>query len=77
MKELCDLLYEETRQLLINSNRIGEKIAQLENQKVKRTISEMVKTVQADLLILLELLGDISSSLECEWEEIIQRYENE
>jgi hypothetical protein len=77
VNEQLNLLYEDMRQLLINSNRIDEIISHLGNEKIRQAISEMIKTTQADLLLMLELLGDLSNSFECDWDEIIERYTNE
>lgn len=74
MEEQLNLIYEDIRQLLINSNRVDEIICLLENEKVKQAISEMLKTAQADLLLMLELLGDLSNSFDCDWDEIIDEY---
>jgi len=54
-------LYEKVRLFLINTEPIEKSISILKNKKVKAKLDEMLKTCQADMLILAELVFELST----------------
>jgi hypothetical protein len=74
MKESIDLLYEDTRQCLLISERLDQNLSEINRSNIKLMITELIKTIQTDLLILLEFLGDLNNSPECDWDKIIEEF---
>lgn len=78
MNELIQLVYEDSRQLLISTGRIEENIAEIQNLKVKYRLSEMIKTVQADLMILIEFLYEINNvDFDSDLEMLLNQYQEQ
>jgi len=57
-------LYESTRCLLLSTENIGNIINELKNVKLKNHLSEYLNTAVADLMILSDLIFEISSCLD-------------
>jgi hypothetical protein len=75
MTELIQLVYEDSRQLLLSTTRIEENISEIKNLKVKYRLSEMIKTVQADLMISIEFIYEVMQcDSETEIESLIDSY---
>lgn len=62
-------LYEDCRELLINTEPLNEKLNNLRNSKLKETLKEYLHTVQSDLMILTDLLFEL---ITCEDESEIE-----
>lgn len=52
-------LYEDSRQLLINTEPLNEKLTGINNPQLKETLKEYLHTVQSDLLILTDFLFEL------------------
>jgi len=52
-------LYEHSRQLLINTETLNEKLTGIIHPQLKETLKEYLHTVQSDLLILTDLLFEL------------------
>lgn len=61
--EKLNNLYELTRNYLINSEAIERSISEIKNSKLSQHLTETLKTVQADLLILNET---VYNAMSCE-----------
>lgn len=62
-------LYEDSRQLLINTEPVNDKLNGIRNPQLKETLKEYLHTVQSDLLILTDLLFEL---ITCEDESEIE-----
>ncbi|MBZ0180539.1 MAG: hypothetical protein K8F36_14735 [Melioribacteraceae bacterium] len=62
-------LYEDSRQLLINTEPLTERLTGIRNPQLKETLKDYVHTVQSDLLILTDLLFEL---ITCEDETEIE-----
>ncbi len=54
MKEQLNNIYEQTRNYLLQSEEIEQSISEIKHSKLRQHLTETLKTVQADLLILNE-----------------------
>lgn len=52
-------LYEDSRQLLLNTEPLTEKLTGIRNPQLKEALKEYIYTVQNDLLILTDLLFEL------------------
>ncbi len=54
-------LYEKVRFTLLSTEAIDVSISEIRNKKLKARLDEMLKTCQADMLILAELVFELST----------------
>jgi len=52
-------LYEDSRQLLLSTEPLNERLTGIRNPQLKETIKEYLQTVQSDLLILTDFLFEL------------------
>ena len=57
--EQANCIYEETRQILIHTESLTESIKRIANKKLKEKLLENLRTCQADILLLNELLIEV------------------
>lgn len=62
-------LYEDSRQLLLSTEPLNEKLTGIRNPQLRETLKEYLQTVQSDLLILTDLLFEL---ITCEDESEIE-----
>jgi hypothetical protein len=65
MKDLLSIVYEDCRQLILSTGRIEENISEIKNLKLKNKMLDMIKTVQADLMISIEFIYEV---MQCDTE---------
>jgi HAMP domain-containing protein len=75
MNDQLSIIYEDNRLLLISTGRIEENISEIQNLRVKYRLSEMIKTVQADLMISIEFIYEVMQcDTENEIESLLERF---
>ena len=75
MENISDLnLYEDVRSILMQTERIKDSIQEIKHKQLQESLSDMLKTCQADLMVLLDTAyelelcegdSDIDELLEC------------
>lgn len=56
-----NLLYESSRQELVNSDSLIKEITSINHPQLKERLLEITRTIQADLLILVDYLFELSN----------------
>lgn len=74
MKEQLNNLYEQTRNYLLQSEATERSISEIKHSKLKQHLTETLKTVQADLLILNET---VYNAMMCESESELEEFLSE
>jgi len=66
--ERANIIYENTRTLLINTEPIAKEISRITHPQLREELQQIFRTCQADILILNDFLIEI---INCETEEEI------
>lgn len=75
-QEFIQMLYEDFRNVLLNTSQIETSISEIKNPKLKRVLLEMFQTSQADLMLICELLYDINNSeIDSDMDLLLNRYQ--
>ena len=68
-------LYEEVRNILLQTERIQNQIAELKHKRLYEVLSEMLKTCQADLMVFLDTVYELEQcESDSEINELMESY---
>lgn len=70
-EESIQMLYEDFRNILLQTEPINNKLEQLTNPLLRQRLIEACRTVQADLMIMMDYLFNV---LECETESDLELF---
>ena len=70
-QEFIQMLYEDFRNILLQTEPINGKLELIKNQQLRQKLIEAYRTIQADLMIMMDYL---INAMECETETDLELF---